>query len=81
MLDFLVPTNHWVNVKEREPRDNYLDFAWEQRKRLNMKVTLIPIVTVSKGLERSLEEVKIEGPTETIQTTSLYIGEKYQPNY
>ena len=41
-----------------------------------MRVTVIPIVigvlgTVSKGLERGLEELEIEGRIETMQTTAL----------
>ena len=41
-----------------------------------MKVTAIPILigafeTAHKGLVRGLEELEIEGQTETIQTTAL----------
>ena len=42
----------------------------------NMKVTVIPIVTgvlgtIPKGLIKGLEDVKIRGQVETIQTTVL----------
>ena len=41
-----------------------------------MKVTVIPIITdelgiISKGLVKGLEELKIKGQVETIQTTAL----------
>ena len=47
-------------------RDKYLNLAWELKKLGNMRVTVIPIVndilaTVSKGLERGLEELEISG--------------------
>ena len=54
----------------------YLDRARELRKLVNIKVTVIPVVTaifgtVPKGLERGLEEWEIRGRIETIQTTAL----------
>ena len=41
-----------------------------------MKMTMVPIVivalgTVSKGLVQGLEGLKIKGPSETIQSTTL----------
>ena len=54
-MDFAVPTDHRVKLKENEKKDKYLDLAWELKKRWNMKVTVIPIVIgmlgrVTKGL-------------------------------
>ena len=55
-MDFAVPADHRINLKESEKKDKYLDLARELKKKLwNMKVTLVPIVigalgTVTKGL-------------------------------
>ena len=63
-------------MKEREKRDKYQDFAKEQRKIWNMKVTVIPLVvgaldTVTKGLVQGLEDLEIRGWVKTIHTTIL----------
>ena len=73
---FAVPVDHRVKIKEIEKRDKYLDLAREIRILWNMRVTVIPVVTgshgtVSKGLERELEELKIVGRIEIIQSTAL----------
>ena len=73
-MDFAVPADHRVNLKEREKRDKYLDIAWELKKLWNMEVTIIPIGTlgiVTKGLLKGLGDMEIRGWVETIQTTSL----------
>ena len=54
-VDFAIPADHWVKLKESEKRDKYLDLARELKKLWKMKVTVIPIVigtlrTVTKGL-------------------------------
>ena len=54
----------------------YLDFARELKNLLNMRVTVIPIVTgafgtIPKGLKRGLEELEIGGWAESIQTIAL----------
>ena len=54
-MDFAVPADHRVKLKENEKKDKYLDLAKELKKLWNMKVTVIPIVigalgTVTKGL-------------------------------
>ena len=53
-----------------------MDLARKLRKLWNMRVTVIPIVigalrTVSKGLERWLEELEIRVQIDTILTTEL----------
>ena len=53
-VDFAVPANHRIKLKECEKKNKYLDFARELKKLWNMKVTIISIVigafgTVSKG--------------------------------
>ena len=55
ILDFVIPTDHKVKLKESEKRDKYLDLATELKKLRNMTVMMILIVigtfgTVTKGL-------------------------------
>ena len=76
IVDFAVPADHRVKLKEIEKKDKYLDLTRELKKLWNMRVKVIPIVigalgTVPKGLERSLNELEIKGRIDTIQTTAL----------
>ena len=76
IVDFAVPVDHRINLKESEKKDKYLDLAREIKKLRNMKVTIVPIVigalgTVTKGLLKSLDDLEIGGRVETIQTTAL----------
>ena len=62
IVDFTIPADHRIKLKECEKRDKYLDLARELKKLWNMKVTIIPIVigafgTVTKGLLKDLEEL------------------------
>ena len=75
-MDFHVPADHRVKLKEIEKKDNYLDLPGESKKLRNMKVTVISIVigalgTVIKGLVQGLEDLEITGRVETIQTAAL----------
>ena len=75
-MDFEVPADHRVKVKESEKKDKYLDLAREVKKLLNMKETFIPIVigvlgTVTEGLLKRLEDLEKRGRVQTIQTTTL----------
>ena len=70
-MDFAVPVDHWVKMKESEKMDQYLDFAWELKKPWNMELTFLAIVisalsTVNKGLVQGLENLEITGRAETI---------------
>ena len=54
IVDFAVPADHRIKLKECEKRDQYLDLARELKNLWNMTVTIIPIVisafgTVTKG--------------------------------
>ena len=49
MVDFAVPVDHRVKLKESEKKDKYLDLAWELKKLRNMKVTVIPTVISALG--------------------------------
>ena len=76
IVDFAVPADHRINLKESEKKDKYLDLARELKKLWNIKVTIVPIVigalgTVSKGLLKGLEDLEVGGRVETIQTTAL----------
>ena len=77
IVDFVVPADHIIKLKECEKRDKYLDLARELKKKLwNMKVTTIPIVigafgTLTKGLLKGLGDLEVGDRVETIQTTSL----------
>ena len=75
IVDFAVPTDHWVKLKERKKKDKYQDLAWEVKKLWDMKMTVIPIVigalgTVTKGSIQELKDLEIRGRMETIQTTA-----------
>ena len=49
-VDFAVPVDHKVKLKESEKRDKYLDLAREIKKKTwNMKVMVIPIVIGALG--------------------------------
>ena len=76
IVNFDVPADHRVKLKECEKKDKYLDLARELKKLWNMQVTIIPIVigafgTVTKGLLKGLEDLEDGGRVETIQTTTL----------
>ena len=76
IVDFAVPVDHWINLKESEKKDKYLVLARELKKLWNMKVTIVPIVigalsTITKGLLKGLEDLEVGGRVETIQTTAL----------
>ena len=76
-MNFAVPTDHKIKLKDYEKKDKYQDLSRELKKKLwNMKATIIPIVisafgTVSKGLLKGLEDLEVEGRMETIQTIAL----------
>ena len=71
IVDFTVPSDHRVKLKETEKKDMYLDLARELKKLRNMKVTIIPIVirnlnSVTEELIKGLEDVEIRGRVKTI---------------
>ena len=74
---FAVSADHRIKLKECEKKDKYVDLARELKKLWNMKVTIIPIVigtfgTVTKRLLKGLEDLKVGGRVETIQTTAFF---------
>ena len=69
IVNYAAPADHRIEPKEGEKRNKYLVFA--EKKLLDMKVTVIPIVigalgTVIKGLVKVLEELGIKIGVETI---------------
>ena len=75
-VDFAVPANDRIKLKECEKKDEYLHLARELKKLWNVLVTIIPIVigafgTVNKGLLKGLEDLEVGGREGTIQTTAL----------
>ena len=76
IVDYAVPADHRIKLKECEKKDKYLDLARELKKLWNMQVTIIPSVigafgTVAKGLLKGLEDLEVGGRVETIQTATL----------
>ena len=76
IVDFVVPADHRIKLKEYEKRDKYLDLDRKSKKLWNIKVTIIPIVigafgTVTKGLLKGLGDLEVGGRVGTIQTIAL----------
>ena len=66
IVDFAVPADNRINLKENEKKGKYLDLARELKKLWNMKVTIVPIVigalgTITKGLLKGLEDLEVGG--------------------
>ena len=66
IVDFAVPADHRVKLKESEKKDKYLDLFKELKKLWNIKETIIPIVigalgAVTKELVQGLEDLEITG--------------------
>ena len=75
-MDFAVPADHRVKLRESENKFKYQDLARELKKQLNMKVTVITIVvgalcTVNKSSVKEVEDLEIRRRVEIIQTTAL----------
>ena len=75
-MDFAVPADHRVKLKESEKRDKYQDFVRELKKLWNRKEVVIPYDIdgpgiVTKGLVQGLGDLEIRVRVETIQTTAL----------
>ena len=74
-VNFVIPADHRIKLKECENKDKYLDLARESKKLWNQKMTIIPIVTgafgtVTKVLLKELGDLGISGRVKTIQTTT-----------
>ena len=49
IVDFVVPADLRIKLKECEKKDKYLDLPRELKKLWNMKVTIVPIVIGTFG--------------------------------
>ena len=49
IVDFAVPADHRIKLKECEKKNKYQDLSRELKKLWNMKVTIIPIVIGAFG--------------------------------
>ena len=57
IVDFAIPADHRIKIKENEKRDKFFDLGREVKKLWSMKLTVIPIVigalgTIPKDLVR-----------------------------
>ena len=73
IVDFSVPADHRIKLKENEKKDKYLSLASELKKLWNRKLTIVidTFGAVTKGLLKGLEDFEVGGRVETIQTTAL----------
>ena len=76
IVNFAIPADNRIKLKESEKKDKYLDLARELKKLWNMKVTIVPIVigalgTITKGLLKGLGDLEVGGRVENIQMTAL----------
>ena len=76
IVNFAVPFDPRINLKESEKKDKYLDLARELKKLWDTKVTIVPIVigafgTTTKGLFKGLKDIEVGEGVETIQMTAL----------
>ena len=61
-MDFAVPADHGIKLKERDKSDKPLDLVRQLKKLWNMKVMVIPILiralgTIPKGLVKGLKDL------------------------
>ena len=66
IVNFAIPAEHRIKLKECEKKDKYHNLARELKQLWNMKVTIVPIVigalgTVTKGLLKGLEDLEVGG--------------------
>ena len=76
IVDFSITADHRIKLKECEKKYKYLDLLRELKKLWNTRMTIVSIVigalgTVTKGLLKGLEDLKVGGGVESIQTTAL----------
>ena len=75
-MDFTIPVDHRIMIKESVEIEKYLDLARKVKKLLIMMVSGILIIADAlgmghKGLEKRLSKLNISRRIETIQTTAL----------
>ena len=65
IVDFAVPADHRIKLKECEKRDKYLDLARE------LTIVIGAFGMMTKGLLKGLENLEVGGRVEATQTTVL----------
>ena len=75
IIDFAVPADYRINLKECEKKNKYHNLARELKKLWNMKGTILPIVigafgTSTKGLSKGMEDLEVGGRVENSQMKS-----------
>ena len=70
IVDFAVPADHKIKLKECEKKDKYLDLARELKKLWNMKV-IGAFGTITKGLLKGLEDLEVGGRAKNTKMTAL----------
>ena len=76
IVDFAVPVDHRIKLKECEKKDKYLDLARELKNLWNIEVTIVPIVigafdTITKRFIKRPRGLEVGGRVETIQNDSI----------
>ena len=73
IVDFVVPADHRVRLKECEKRDKYLDLARELKLTMEHEGDSDPncIWCARNNPQKELENLEIRRQAETIQTTAL----------
>ena len=77
IVDFAIPADYRINLKECEKKDKYFNLAREFKKLSNMIMTIVPIVigafgTITKRLSKGREDLEVGGRVEIIQMTALW---------
>ena len=71
-MDFAISTVHGMKTKKCERLANkYLNLVMKIKKEMNLKLTVMLIITLPEGLEKSLEELKSE---EKLQLSKLEVS-------
>ena len=83
IVDFALPADHRIKLKECEKKDKCLDLARELKKLWNMKGTIVRIVIgafgpITKGLLKGQVDLEV-GITENGQNTEKSPGELRRP--
>ena len=65
IVNFDVPTNHWIKISQQNKIDNFQDLKRELQKLWNLKTSIVPIVivglrTILKSIEKHLNELNLE---------------------
>ena len=70
-MDFAIPPDYWVKIKENEKINKYSDLAWEMKKRWKLIPIVVSELGMAPGSQLRLDELEICGRIETIQIIRL----------